>query len=316
MASSIYTVKHMNWDQNKHNRTKRNKDVRLSNESINKYEHHAVAFLDWCKTTYGTNKPKFCRKHIQDYADYLHAQGKSASTIHDYINGVCRVFGAPLADISKPRRVAAENRNNRRASGSKAVDRRRDAQEAASPKLVAIAGVAGIRRSEYRALRRNDYALDESGWPCIVVRRGKNGKRQLQRIPAECVELVRSFFDGSDDYLFTQEELRNKINLHRLRGELARKMYQIYARRIENEPGYEIALREQLFRRFCEEGVKERWSPHEVSGLYRLRGANRRLAESLGLPTDYYRLAVMAVSVFHLSHWRNDVTVANYLLAV
>lgn len=35
-----------------------------------------------------------------------------------------------------------------------------------------------------------------------------------------------------------------------------------------------------------------------------------------GLLTEYNRLALMAVSVFHLSHWRLDVTVSNYLLAV
>ena len=38
-------------------------------------------------------------------------------------------------------------------------------------------------------------------------------------------------------------------------------------------------------------------------------------AEKNGLPVVYDRLAVMAVSVFHLSHWRCDVTVDNYLLA-
>ena len=47
-----------------------------------------------------------------------------------------------------------------------------------------------------------------------------------------------------------------------------------------------------------------------------IRGNSRRLAIDHGLPVKYDRLAVMAVSIFHLSHWRCDVTVANYLLAV
>ena len=58
------------------------------------------------------------------------------------------------------------------------------------------------------------------------------------------------------------------------------------------------------------------WKEHEVQGTYRIRGANRERAEKLGLPIEYNRLAVMAVSVFHLSHWRTNVTVANYLLAI
>lgn len=47
---------------------------------------------------------------------------------------------------------------------------------------------------------------------------------------------------------------------------------------------------------------------------YLLRGENREKAIRLGLPTEYNRLALMAVSVFHLSHWRLDVTVTNYLI--
>ena len=316
MASSVYIIDHMRWDQSKHNRTKTRNSIRLSNKSIKKYEHHAVAFLDWCKAQYGTNKPKFCRKHIQDYADDLKAKGKSASTVHDYVNSVCRVLGVPLANISKPRRIAAENQNNRRAAGAKAVDQRRDSKAERSPRLHEFACVVGIRSAEYRDLRRNDFTADESGWPCVVVRKGKNGKRQLQRIPLDAAERIQSYFDGTDGYVFSAEELRCKINLHRLRGACARRWYDEYARRIEAEPGYAAVLRNQLYRRFISEGQAKKWRPHEVEGTYRLRGANREKAVALGLPTEYHRLAVMAVSVFHLSHWRNDVTVSNYLLAI
>ena len=57
------------------------------------------------------------------------------------------------------------------------------------------------------------------------------------------------------------------------------------------------------------------WDERRVCGEYRARGKNRIKAEKNGLPVVYDRLAVMAVSVFHLSHWRCDVTVDNYLLA-
>lgn len=60
----------------------------------------------------------------------------------------------------------------------------------------------------------------------------------------------------------------------------------------------------------------KRWDPKRVEGNYYIRDNNHRLALAHGLLVKYDRLALMAVSVFHLSHWRNDVTVANYLLAV
>ena len=47
---------------------------------------------------------------------------------------------------------------------------------------------------------------------------------------------------------------------------------------------------------------------------YKLRGENRQKAIELGKKTEYNRLALMMVSVLHLSHWRLDVTVTNYLI--
>ena len=47
---------------------------------------------------------------------------------------------------------------------------------------------------------------------------------------------------------------------------------------------------------------------------YRLRGENRQKAIEQDKETEYNRLALMMVSVFHLSHWRLDVTVTNYLI--
>ena len=54
----------------------------------------------------------------------------------------------------------------------------------------------------------------------------------------------------------------------------------------------------------------------EITGTYFIRGENKKLAIKKGLPLKYNKLALMAVSVFHLSHWRNDVTVASYMLAI
>ncbi len=59
----------------------------------------AIHFGQWCKTTYGCRHFGDCQEHIPDYVDWLAQQGKSASTIHTYLAGVCRVFEVPLADV-------------------------------------------------------------------------------------------------------------------------------------------------------------------------------------------------------------------------
>ena len=101
-------------------------------------------------------------------------------------------------------------------------------------------------------------------------------------------------------------------------------MYRYYLDKIENTLGY----REQLIAEIrhvweqddlarMDNGYRaKRWSDMKVTGNYVLRGNNRKLAQKHGLPVAYDRLALLAVSIFHLSHWRHDVTVANYLLAV
>ena len=157
-------------------------------------------------------------------------------------------------------------------------------------------------------------------------KKGKGGKRQLQRILPDELELVKAVFDHPADerHLFSKAEMDNKIDLHHLRALRAQQMYHYYLDKIENTPGY----REQLIAEIRhtwghdddtrkENGYRaKRWSDMKVTGNYVLRGNNRKLAQKHGLPLQYDRLALLAVSIFHLSHWRHDVTVANYLLAV
>ena len=288
-------------------------------QTVKQYKDHAVKFGMWCRETHGCRHMPDCLPYVQEYIDYLREQGKSASTIHTYVAGICRVWGVPMDDYDLPRRVVAQNTRSR---GGKAADIRADTQREASPELYDFARMVGIRRAEYADLRGTDFGEDEAG-AFVLVRKGKGGKKQKQRI-LPCDEMaVRAYFDGSDDYVFTKAEMQNKIDLHHLRALRAQRAYNYYLHRIEQEDGYRAALIEQLRRVWVADdrvraGNKmkpKRWTPKRVEGTYWLRDENRALARKLGRPVDYDRLALLATSVFSLSHWRHDVTVANYLLA-
>lgn len=299
--------------QQKNISTKLRKEARVpTDQSWRNYLHHTIKFGEWCKETYHSRHFEDCREHIGDYLKYLEAQGKTAHTIHTYLAGVCRVYEAPLQDIKdKPKRVIAETVRSR---GEKAVDSRSDAKREASPRLYDFATRVGCRRREYGHLRKNDFVIDESGYPCVRIKRGKGGKYQEQRLLPEDVLFVQAYFNGSEDYMFTKRELANKIDLHHLRALKAQRSYDYYLKHLETEPGY----RDQLLRE-----VKARWAKYNkrtfkeeyCEGYYEVRGANRKLAEDLGRPIRYDKLAVMAVSIFHLSHWRVNVAITNYLLA-
>ena len=292
-----------------------------THNSIKQHKDHAIKYGAWCKRTYHCKTTEDCAQHLQDYVTFLTAKGLSASTIHTYLAGVCYAFGINLADVKKPARITAQNQRSR---GAKLSDIRSDTQRDVSPRLYDFASAVGCRRAEYASLRQNDLVTDVNGHLCVLIRRGKGGKKQYQRILPEDIETVKTYFDGSDGFVFTKAEIQNKLDLHALRANQARKAYAYYLGCLQNEPEYRAILLEEIKRTWdsddsarAEKGWKrKRWRQSQVEGEYKLRGETKRLAEQHGLPISYDRLAAMAVSIYHLAHWRLDVTVDNYLIAI
>ena len=177
-------------------------NVPMLTQTEKQYRNHAIKFANWCKEQYGCRMLDECSTHVQDYADFLVAQGKSPSTIHTYLAGICRICGVPLADIQKPIRVVAENTRSR---GTKAVDGRADSSREASPRLYDFACIAGIRRAEYLHLAPDDLVFDDFGHPCVLVRKGKGGKRQLQRILPDELPAIKAVFDNPAIRIFASK---------------------------------------------------------------------------------------------------------------
>lgn len=317
IGSLTYQIKHLELSR------KGKKDTPMLAKTERQYKKHALKFAEYCKAIYRCKTLEECKEHIQDYSNYLIASGKTASTTHTYLAGICRVLDVPLENINKPIRVVAENTRSR---GTKAVDIRKDAGREASPRLYDFASIVGIRRNEYLHLCPDDLVWDDFNNPCVLVRKGKGGKQQLQRILPEELPAIQEVFQHPADerHLFSKAELTNKIDLHHLRALRAQMMYQYYLNRIQNEKGYREQLISEIKHTWEQDDLNridngyrpKRWSDCKVNGNYVLRGHNRDLALKNGLPVSYDRLALLAVSIYHLAHWRHDVTVANYLLAI
>ena len=158
--------------------------------------------------------------------------------------------------------------------------------------------------------------MDLDGVVCVRVVKGKGGKKQLQAILPADEQFVASYFDGTENPVFVNDILNNHLNLHAIRAAHARDCYAYYA---AMDPAQRAELWERLQTRYMAAGHTEseaaRWRREVMGtggGVYHLRGASLDHAR----PVTYDRLALMAVSVYHLSHWRLDVTVSNYMLAV
>ena len=297
-----------------------------NNSTLKSLKTDTKAFADWCKSEGGVRRlgeiddPKAL---IQAYADYLIAEGKyTAGTIHRKIYAPCRALGISMRDVDKPKRTQATIVRGRR-DDPDAVPKRGDleAAEDRHARLVACATLTGLRRSEIRRLKGGDLQKDESGYLCVRVIGGKGGKDQLQRILPSDADAVRQLFAGVPvgKKLFANDDMSNNINIHRYRALHAQSAYDYYLGRLTADPAYRKQLMSELKSRYnkaCPGRDADKWLMKEigVGTPYVLRGKNKQRALDMGKPVTYDRIALLATSVFFLSHWRLDVTISNYML--
>ena len=307
---------------------KNNKTSKSSIDNIKK-------FAGWAKEN-GYRKPEQITKDvIQEYEQALEQDPRryQPSTIHTFLAPVCAAVEVPMEQIEKPRRSAGNitRGRNRDAEGNKLEKNRQGREQENNPeyaRLMKGQRAIGIRRAELGKLVGADLILIGVDW-YVRVKRGKGGKTQFQFILPDDVDTVCQIFEGvaSDQRVFSEEEMHNKINLHGLRALHAQDCYYYYADMIARDPSVAENLRAELLSRWDEghERLKnsnyKTWLYHRKKFVedmddrpYLLRGENLRKAQALGVPDRYNRLALMCVSVMHLSHWRLDVTVINYMV--
>lgn len=300
--------------------------------SAQAYKRAIGSFAEHIKDTYGIKASRQIEALsapertdiINKYVRTLQDRGLSPATVHTYIAPVCKGLNVPMQAVDKPRRTAGsitksrdlgQNERGYKAEQSPEVQRLLQAQRA-----------IGVRRSELLDLRGKDLQVDVNGNLCVHVEHGKGGKEQMQVILPADRPTVQALFNGvaPDQPVFSSTEIRAaaKIDLHSIRATHARDAYKIYEHVCAM--GYADKLQDALIRTWdaYHPGKKNsaRYQAQkakylaDMSGTYWLRGDNKARALSEGRPVSYNKLALMCVSVWHLSHWRSDVTVKHYMV--
>ena len=306
-----------------------------NNKTGSSYKKHLKNFARWAKSQ-GYRRPEQITKEvIQEYEQHLEASPKqySPATIHSYLSPVCTAADVNMSEIRKPKRTSGSIIRGRRKDldGQEVSRNQQGDRQERNPKyarLVALQRAIGIRRSELARLKGAD--LVERGSSLYVrVCKGKGGKEQMQYILPQDRQIVREIFAGvaPDQKIFSKAEMSNVINLHGMRAQHGRDCYQHYLRLITTKHGAADSLRQTILKRWeagherlhasdqkAWERQRERFVADCDDRPYKLRGENLAKAQALGLPEEYNRLSLMCVSVFHLSHWRLDVTVTNYVV--
>lgn len=308
----------------------------VSGQSVKNYKMWTAYFCDFAREQ-GITKTKQLgnleekKALINNYIEKLQSEGKSPSTIHSYISPICKALdikspgkGRAWAGIEKPKRTSISISKGRMPD----LVNPRAQKDLNNPKFERVrigAEILGLRRGEFKKVVSIRLEKDVCGYDCAVVR-GKGGKVQHQRIMPEDLPRMKNLAAGfsGKQHIFSDEEMKNKISLHSFRREHAQKLYRYYVEQIKNGKGDQ--LRDELRATWKAYHPQNRpkqdaeaWKQFEkditgYNGIYKLRGDNIDRARQCGLNPTLNRLALMCVSVFHLAHWRPDVTVTNYMM--
>jgi len=242
---------------------------------------------------------------IPDYIDARRKQGLSAATLHTDLACLCKATGASMSDFDTIRRGQP---TKGRSDSSKRV------RSAENQRVLAFANKVGIRKMEYAHIKGSDF-VEKDGRAYVIVRKGKGGKRQEQLILPEDVEFVKSYFDGSENYVFSKEEIKacTHANLHEVRRERAQMLYERWRIELKNPEKREEMMR-LLEQRFNENPLKMgRFNRTKMDTPYKTRGEVRKELYEANKPLEFDRLALLGVSVLALSHYREDVAVKHYM---
>lgn len=291
-----------------------------NNNTIKAYKKDVKRFTLFCRENGVNTLEKLEMKSVemlQSYEVYLEKKEYSPNSIHRMLAAPCKGLGINMSEIKKPCRKSGTIVRGRRDDAN--IQGKMESKDPRFGRLMEFQKAIGLRRSELAKLTGSDLVKDESGYWCVRVKKGKGGKLQLQRILPEDTLVIKATFEGIgvDQKVFSKDEMKNKINLHRERALQARKAYGYYLNRLEQDPDYRMEALSELKMRYIayNRGNVAEWLKESVNRTpYVLRGDNRSKAIKSGLPVEYNRLALMMVSVFHLSHWRLDVTVTNYMI--
>ena len=302
-----------------------------SNKTKRNYTKACAAFDLWRKSAGLSNKTvrNDPRGALIQWRDALVAGGYAVSTIHTYIAGAA----CGLGKIDMTGIAPSGTSEDKRKSLGHSERHIAAMKKASNADIIRFQTMVGGRRSALMRLRGRDLIQDESNQPCVVFFGDKGGKTQRQRILPEYQDAVRAYFERvkPDELLFPT--ITKDLDLHYLRAQCAKEAY-LYYEKICSTPEGRAEMRRQLWARYTdpevgckayllakERGDKKRMQRHLhlfsqelADGRYHLRGANRRVAIERGLPTSYDRLSLAALSLLHLSHFRNEVTVKHYML--
>lgn len=207
-----------------------------SSKTYKTYHNECRRFAVWCRKTHPEVRHlKECKKYVNEYLTYQISSGKSPWTLTTQKAALTKLYGVDYASfIATPPRERSKIKRSRNP-----VSRDKNISANTEKFLSTITSATGLRRNELCKITGDALRYDSSGRPFLHITRGTKGGKIRDAViigatPEETEYIVGLFKSAGKMKLLPK--VSSAYDNHRYRAEYAKRLYQRFARNIDDIP--------------------------------------------------------------------------------
>lgn len=207
-----------------------------SSKTYKTYHNECKRFAVWCRKTHPEVRHlKECKKYVNEYLTYQISSGKSPWTLTTQKAALTKLYGVDYASfIATPPRERSKIKRSRNP-----VSRDKNISANTEKFLSTITSATGLRRNELCKITGDALRYDSSGRPFLHITRGTKGGKIRDAViigatPEETEYIVGLFKLAGKMKLLPK--VSSAYDNHRYRAEYAKRLYQRFARNIDDIP--------------------------------------------------------------------------------
>lgn len=207
-----------------------------SSKTYKTYHNECKRFAVWCRKTHPEVRHlKECKKYVNEYLTYQISSGKSPWTLTTQKAALAKLYGVDYASfIATPPRERSKIKRSRNK-----VSRDKNISAETEKFLSTITSATGLRRNELCKITGDSLRYDSSGCPFLHITRGTKGGKIRDAIimgaTQEETDYVVSLFKSAGKMKLLSK-ISSAYDNHRYRAEYAKRLYQRFARNIDDIP--------------------------------------------------------------------------------
>ena len=187
--------------------------------TYNAYLQQSVQFVKWCKAKHKCKTLDECKQYADEYLKLNIDKGMSPYTLKLQVAALCKLYSCSSADF-----IPTPPRKRKYITRSRSTQINHNITE-----FERFCLCTGLRRREITALR-GSALIEENGLYYIAVHNGKGGRRRVSEIvgtPEDINFVVAMMKKAENRKVFS---VIPEIDIHALRAEYAKSVYEKYAR--------------------------------------------------------------------------------------